>query len=268
MTDPPALVTLTTDFGEQDAYVAAMKGVILSRAPRTAVIDLSHAIPPQACFEAAYFLAGAVPWFPPGAVHVVVVDPGVGTERRAIAARWRDQILIAPDNGVLTLLDQQRPLDAVRRIDHPDCRLEPMSATFHGRDLFAPTAGLIAAGFPFKRVGPLLADPVHLPLARPETRPEGIVGAVIHIDRFGNAITNLPADRFSGDQPVRITAGTVEVTDIRRTYGDAAPGETLALIGSTGHLEIAVNQGHAAQRLGLHRGMAVWVRPIPSDTCR
>ena len=252
-------ITLTTDFGETDPYVASMKGVLTKLAPGVPVLDLSHAIPPQEVFEAALFLAGCVPWFPAETVHVVVVDPGVGTERMPIAVRWRGQLLVGPDNGVFTMLARKAPFEGIRRIEHPECRMEPVSATFHGRDVFAPTGAKLAMGMPFETIGAVVVAPVMLCVPEPKRLGNVITGEVIHIDRFGNTITNISDDDIKISNTYAVTVGSHSITGIMRTYGEAPQGAPLALIGSGGFLEIAVNQGNAHRALGLNRGMPVYV---------
>jgi S-adenosyl-L-methionine hydrolase (adenosine-forming) len=254
----PPVITLTTDFGWADPYVAAMKGVILSRLPGASVHDLSHEISPQDVFAGACFLAGAVPWFPPGTCHVAVVDPGVGTGRAPLAVRWRDQILVLPDNGLLTLLHRIEPVSAARRIEHPGCMLENMSATFHGRDVFAPAAAALAGGMPVASVGPVVEDFVLLPMPEPTSRPDGsVAGEIIHIDRFGNAVSNIPA--ALGPFRAAVVSGTR--LPVLNAYADVPPGTPLTLEGSGGFLEIAVNQGSAADRFGLAAGSPMEALP-------
>lgn len=253
------ILTLTTDFGWRDPYVAAMKGVIAARCAAARVYDLSHDLPVGDVFEAALFLAGAIPWFPAGAVHMVVVDPGVGTDRRPVAARWRDQFLVLPDNGLLTFLHRKHPVEAVREIEHADCRLESVSATFHGRDIFAPTAAALACGFRFEDTGRVVDSPVYLTV--PETRIDGadVCGEVIHVDRFGNAITNIRREQLATAARVHVERAG-DAIPIFTTYGDVQEGEVLALIGSSGLLEIAINRGNAAVKFGLWRRSAVHVK--------
>jgi hypothetical protein len=185
---------------------------------------------------------------------VVVVDPGVGTERRPIAARWRGQTLILPDNGLTTLLEDVEPLAEVRRIANPAFLREQISATFHGRDIFAPAAAALASGGRFEDMGEAVANWARLPIPQPETGADGVtLGEVIHIDRFGNCVTNI---RAPGAEAGRLTVGEGPCAPLSATYGAVHPGETLALAGSTGLLELAVNQGNAAARHGVRRGMA------------
>ncbi len=260
MLDP--IVTLTTDFGTRDPYVAAMKGVILAGCPGARVVDLSHEIAPQDVVEGALFLAGAVPFFPPGTVHVAVVDPGVGSARRPIAAAAGGQTVVCPDNGLLTVLARDHPVDAAHAIESRGFTRDEVSATFHGRDVFAPAAARLAGGAPIAEAGPAVAPSLlaRIDLPVPVIDPRGrVYGTVIHVDRFGNAITNLAR----ADLPPGAThcAAGEHLVPLRRTYADAAAGEALALFGSAGLLEIAVNRGRAADRLGLRRGDTVTLEP-------
>lgn len=258
----PQVITLTTDFGARDPYVAAMKGVILSRCPGVAILDLTHDIAPQNVVEGALFLAGAAPWFPPGTVHIAVVDPGVGTARRPVAIAWRGQFLVGPDNGLFTLLLDQSAAEAAHVISNPAFILDTVSATFHGRDVFAPAAAALAVGADIAEAGPAAGALHRLPLPKPVRRPDGgIDGEIIHVDRFGNCISNISAEGFDTARPWRVQAGDVRFARIHRTYGDVAPSEALALFGSGGYLEIAVNGGNAERVLGLSRGAPVSLEP-------
>lgn len=256
-----ALITLTTDFGTRDPYVAAMKGVIAGISPSSSVRDLSHEIDAQDVLEGALFLAGAVPYFPEGTIHVVVVDPGVGTERRPIAAKVRGQIIICPDNGLLTLLAESGGLEAVRCISNPAVTRKEISYTFHGRDVFAPAAAHLAEGVEFDRLGESWDQPAYLEIPRARIREDGsLAGGIIHIDRFGNAITNIHCAMLAGFHQGAVEAGDVTIQGLSSTYGDGRSHEPLALVGSSGYLEIAVNRGSAAKALGLAKGMGVCVR--------
>lgn len=255
------LITLTTDFGTRDPYVAAMKGVILRVCPDARVVDLTHEIPPQDLWEAALFLAGAAPWFPVGTVHLIVVDPGVGTERRPIAAAAGGQLFVCPDNGVLTFLLRTCDFERAHLINNAAFMLPAVSATFHGRDIFAPTAARLAAGADLASVGPPIDSIEQLDAPEPRRRRDGeIAGEIVHIDRFGNAITNIPASMIDAVHVPEVRAAGIVIASISRTYGDVPADKALALIGSSGYLEIAVNRGNAAAALGLHRGMSVHVR--------
>lgn len=250
------IITLTTDFGLSDSYVAAMKGVLRTRCPQARIDDLSHAIAPQDIFAAAYFLAGAAPYFPPGTIHLVIVDPGVGTRRHAILAAAGGQFFVCPDNGLLTLFLREYPLQETRLITNPSLMLHPVSPTFHGRDVFAPAAAFLASGGALQDLGPPLdlLETLHVPA--PVRQEQEMVGEIIHVDHFGNCISNLHRRQAP---PEAIHA--VHVADnrlrLRETYAQAAPGAALALYGSAGYLEIAVCGGHAAQVLGLKQGAPV-----------
>ncbi|MDX1624071.1 MAG: SAM-dependent chlorinase/fluorinase [Gemmatimonadota bacterium] len=270
---PP--ITLTTDFGTTDGYVGAMKGVIASIAPETTVLDLTHAIAPQDVRGAAFALHRAVPHFPPGSVHCVVVDPGVGTGRRAIAVRIpSDQWLVGPDCGVFTLFcppfADSEPL-AVELADRRWWRVERPSATFHGRDVFAPVAAHLsraraAGSVDAAEFGPPADDLVRLGIPSPVEHDGAYRGEVLHVDHFGNAVTNLPErwveQRAGGEGVVEVGQTTLPVV---RTYGDVGVGELCALVGSSGWLEVACREGSAADRLGLAPGIPVVLRRRRED---
>ncbi len=257
----PAIVTLTTDFGLRDPYVAEMKGVILGITRDVHIVDISHEVAPHDITEGALALEAAVPCFPPGTVHVAVVDPGVGTARRGLALTWRGSVFIGPDNGVLTPFLGEGPGEenGVFELAALEFRRPLVSRTFHGRDVFAPAAAHVARGVDVDRLGPAVGDPVRLAWREVRELGSGATGAVIHVDRFGNLITSIRADRVD-------TLGSdvlVEVVDRRLplvgTYGDLAGGEVGALIGSGGRLEIAVREGRADALLGATRGTPVLV---------
>ncbi|MEA3407860.1 MAG: SAM-dependent chlorinase/fluorinase [Chloroflexota bacterium] len=242
----PGIITLCTDFGLRDGYVAAMKGVILSIAPRARLVDISHDIAPQCVREAAFVLRSTYAFFPPGTIHLVVVDPGVGSERRAVAVRAGKHFFVAPDNGVLEyVLRQEEGIEAVSLTNATYWRGE-VSATFHGRDIFAPVAAHLARGVPLRDLGERVEDLVHAELPIPERRGDGtIIGHVLYIDGFGNVVTDLPASMLRGYN-WRVTAGEKQIIGLSPTYASAAKGELIALIGSHGFLEIAVREGSAA----------------------
>ena len=250
-------ITLLTDFGTADGYVAAMKGVIASIAPETIVDDAAHDIPPGDVDAAAFALARYWRLYPPGTVHVVVVDPGVGTGRRAIAARVDGRFCVAPDNGVLSRVLDEVPAEAIVSIENPALRRDVVSATFHGRDIFAPAAAHLARGTALDAFGPPVDDPVLLPIPRPERLGRGIRGHVVAVDRFGNLITNVRGDWV--DAGARVVVAGRDVGPLRRTYADAPPGGVLALVGSTGFVEISVHGGNAAQELAAGRGTIVTI---------
>jgi S-adenosylmethionine hydrolase len=241
---PP--IALLTDFGLSDPYVGIMKGVIVSCAPGVPILDITHSVGPQDVRQGALLLDAAWRWFPEGTVFVCVVDPGVGTARRAVVVASADRLFVGPDNGLFGLL----PAPVTREITAP-WGLAARSRTFHGRDLFAPVAARLATGAPFREVGPLVSDPV--PTALPEPDADG--GEVIWIDHYGNCITNLPP-RDSG----AVEVGE-QVLPVHQAYGDVSEGAALALTGSTDRLEVAVRGGSAARELGIGLGTRVRWRP-------
>lgn len=273
MSNNHPLVALMTDFGMSDTYVGVMKGVLLSRCPAAHLVDLTHNIAPQAISQAAYLLRNVHRYFPPHTVFLTVVDPSVGTERRAVAFRTEHGTFVGPDNGVFSgvLLDLA-PLDAVELLTPTDS-----SHTFHGRDVFAPAAADLAGGTALAALGKPLVKPLtRPPLLQPKIDGRLVAGEVVHIDHFGNLITNIGICRWSSEtdlvltvkdygtlnfsQKVRITVRTREITGIRRTYGAALPNALLALINSDGFLEVAVNGGSAARVLQAKVGDAVDMR--------
>jgi S-adenosylmethionine hydrolase len=254
------LVTFTTDFGDASPYVAAMKGALLSVNPSARPIDLSHRIPPQNVRHAAYFLAAAVPYFPPNTIHVVVVDPGVGSARALLYAEAAGQRLLAPDNGCLSdLFDSVDGPAVVRQLREPKFWRPTVSATFHGRDILAPTAGHLSLGVDPAELGPIVTTWQRLDRPRPVVGAERIEGVVEFVDEYGNLLTNIPASMLGAiaGGPVRV-AGR-DAGRWVRTYADAAPGECVALVSSNGVVEVAVAQGSAAARLGVGVGAAVVV---------
>jgi S-adenosylmethionine hydrolase len=251
----PPVITLTTDFGQVDGYVAAMKGAILRICPHVALVDISHEVRPQAVPQAAYLLSFAAPYFPPGTVHLVVVDPGVGSERRAVAVQGAQAQYVAPDNGVLSLALAKDPARAAVELVEPRFRLPEVSATFHGRDIFAPAAAYLACGVNLQEMGPTIpvSGLCRLPISsREAVEARDGQAMVLHVDRFGSLITSLVA--AYGAAPLIITAGGERITGLSRTFSDVEPGELLAYVGSGGYVEIAVREGSAAERLGLAAG--------------
>lgn len=255
------LITLTTDFGEAAPYVAVMKGVILSIHPNARLLDLTHRIRPQDVAHADYFLGTCVSHFPPGTIHLAVVDPGVGGERKPILIEAGGQFLIGPDNGLFTRAVHTLGTPTVRVLENPRFRRPEVSATFHGRDIFAPAAAHLSRGVPPAEFGP--GQPTWV-----QRKPTSAVcwgnvcgGEVQFIDDFGNVITNIPADRVK-ELPVHVSLAGEPPHPLRwvRTYSDAAPGELVSLFSSDGFVEIAEVNGNAAARLRATVGMAVQVR--------
>lgn len=246
-------ITLLTDFGLQDPYVGVMKGVIATICPTATVMDLTHQIPPQDIAAARFALLSAYPYFPPGTIHTVVVDPGVGTARRAIALRTALGYLVGPDNGVFSGVIQD-VLEAVALTNPQYWRSPCPSATFQGRDIFAPVAAHLAAGVAFSHLGPSLPleTLVSLPLPAPQLQPDGTVtGQIQAIDRFGNVITTIPAARVVAGATVTLGNHTAPIV---ATYGASSWGDLVALIGSHGWLEVAVNGGNAQVHCGAQIG--------------
>ncbi len=256
-------ISLTTDFGTQDGYVGAMKGVLLSMNPRLTIVDITHDIPPQDIRTAAFALLTAYATFPPGTIHVVVVDPDVGTTRRLIAARLGPWTFVAPDNGVLDVVRRREGLRAAVTITNTRYARRPISATFHGRDILAPAAASLSRGLPLERLGPPLTSlqPLALPLAHP-TADGGQRGVILHGDHFGNLITNLTAPGAS-----RHRGWCVHYRRRRfplvRTYASAARNAILALVNSSGWIELAVRDGSAHRRVRARIGDPVELRPQP-----
>ena len=249
-------ITLLTDFGTADGYVAAMKGVIAAIAPDADVADATHEIPPGDVHAAAWVLAGYWRIYPRQTVHVVVVDPGVGSERRAITAEADGRLLVAPDNGVLTRVFAEATELSIVALTNAKFLRDVVSATFHGRDVFAPAAAHLARGHSLREFGRPIDDPVRLNLPEPHRHEGAIDGEVIHVDRFGNLVTNIPAAWVEGRSLVRVAGRELA---LRRMYADVDAGEPLALIGSRHVMEISVRHGSAAEVLGARRGEAVRV---------
>jgi S-adenosylmethionine hydrolase len=258
------IVTLTTDFGQSDSYVGTMKGVILSLCPEATLVDICHEIRPQAVRQAAYVLSTATPHFPPGTVHLVVVDPGVGSQRRPIVVQSGRALYVAPDNGVLSLALRQDPAHLAIHLTEPTYRLSQISATFHGRDIFAPAAAHLAYGsIPSQMGEPIpLSDLYTLPTIEPQQQADGTwLGEILHIDRFGNLITNFQLPEIQSSFAVIVAEQRIE--KLSRTFTDVGPGELVAYVGSSDHLEIAVREGNAARWLQLGVGDPVQVVGLP-----
>jgi S-adenosyl-L-methionine hydrolase (adenosine-forming) len=263
MFKPSGVVTITTDFGHQGPFVATMKGVILSRLPDARIIDVTHEVPVYWPAEAGFWLSRSYEYFPRGSVHIAVVDPGVGTSRDIIAVEADGHAFLGPDNGLLAPIVARTDRPAIYRLELSGARtkfnLPTPSATFHGRDIFAPLAAEVAAGrAQISELGPAITDIVPAWVDDPTSTPEQVAGVVITIDHFGNLITNIDGrliQRFG--HPMVRTGG--HSFSLRRTYGDVRPGEFLALVNSFGVVEIARAEQSAAEALGLGRGAPVTV---------
>jgi S-adenosylmethionine hydrolase len=260
---PRPLITLLSDFGTRDAYVASMKGVMLSLNPSAKLVDLTHEVPPQDIRAGAFILAEAAAWFPPGTIHLAVVDPGVGSARRALAAACRGHFWVGPDNGLFHFAFAQDPGLGIISLENSAFFRPQVSATFHGRDIFAPVAAHLSLGVDLHCLGPKIADPVRLDFPEPEYLSEAVRGEIIHVDGFGNLISNVRAPDLTswlGGRNVSLQAGTLRLNGLAHSYADAAPGEFLALADSLGLIEIACARDNAARRLNAGVGLPVEIR--------
>lgn len=251
----PRTIALLTDFGARDPFVGVMKGVIARIAPAARVIDLAHEVPARDVRAAAVALWTAYRYFPPRTIFVAVVDPGVGTRRRILAAETSAGTFLAPDNGLLTLVLRAAPPKRAVAVTERRHRLPEVSATFHGRDIFAPVAARLARGLPLSRLGPRVREWVRLSFGEPERRAGRVRGEVISIDRFGNAMTNIPGAWARKGDAVVIRGR--RVAPVASAYADVPRGRAVAVIGSAGTLEIAVNGGSAERKFKLKTGESV-----------
>ncbi len=253
------LITFTTDFGSSDHFVAAMKAIVLGIAPKVRIVDITHEVTPFEVVEGAYTLAQAYSYFPKKTIHVVVVDPGVGSARRPILAEMAGQFFVAPDNGVLSMVfSREKP--KVRHITNQKFMLHPVSRTFHGRDIFSPVAAHLAMGVPPAKFGKLIEDHLRLSLEKPNrTGKRTWTGTVLKVDRFGNLITNLHIDEFPQitARPFDLNVGLEKINRLALTFTECNPGEAFAIVGSSGYIEVATNQGSAAKALGCGAGSPV-----------
>ncbi|HEY3232190.1 MAG TPA: SAM-dependent chlorinase/fluorinase [Roseiflexaceae bacterium] len=267
---PNGIITLTTDFGQTDSYIGSMKGVILAIAPDVRLVDITHAIGPQDTHQAAYILKTFYHFFPPGTIHLVIVDPGVGSQRRAIAFSTPEAFFVAPDNGILTHVWRDararwapETCEAVELTERRFWR-ERVSNTFHGRDIFAPVAAHLASGVPLSAFGPRLLALNEATLDQPlRGRAGELVGRIIHVDHFGNCITNItPGDLEQVGKGTQVVVDIIDqhISGLHQNYADGPVGALIALIGSSDHLELAVRNGNAAKTLGVGIGDTVRVR--------
>jgi len=251
-----SIITLLSDFGLRDSYVAEMKGVILSIKPDAVIIDITHQVEPFNVRMGAYILARAAPRFPPGTIHVAVVDPGVGTSRRSIVVEGRRSFYVGPDNGLLVLAAKREGVKGVYEIRNPKYLPEEVSGTFHGRDIFSRVAAYLAKGVPPSDFGPELKRYVQPSYTQVERVCGGLVGEVVHIDNFGNVVTNISEEDM---EEIGVQRGTLLCVDLAgkglrlrfcSAYGEVPIGTPLAIIGSGGFLELSINQGDAARKYG------------------
>jgi S-adenosylmethionine hydrolase len=257
-------LSLTTDFGNLNGFVGTMKGVIWGIAPDVKIADISHEIPAQDIRTGSIALWRAAPYFPTGTVHVAVVDPGVGTKRRAIAAKLGDQYYVMPDNGLITPMLEEAEADGLEvrivHLDKPEYWLSRVFTTFHGRDIFAPVGAHLAAGVPLEMLGTVIDDPIRLPLPKPVRTEEGIEGSIVVIDVFGNCSTNVRVSEVPDLKSATFTIGGQVIRGVLPSYGHAKIGDLVAVTDSEGFVEIAVVNGSAAKTHGIKLDDKVRIR--------
>jgi S-adenosylmethionine hydrolase len=261
-------ITLITDFGLQDGHVGAMKGVIRSIASSAEIADISHHIPPQDIRHAGFVLMTAYAYWPLDSIHVIVVDPGVGTGRRAVAVQTAAGVFVAPDNGVLSYVLAREQVRAAVALTNAAYWHHPVSASFHGRDIFGPAAAYLAGGMPLAELGEPIAPEslITFPVPVPYRHLDGHVTAhVQHIDRFGNCTTDMPGEWLQASAQWRFKVGGLVIDRVGTTFGDVAEGELVVLVDSTGYVAIAVRNGNAAQRLQLGIAAPIEVWPVPGS---
>lgn len=239
------IITLTSDFGLADHYVGSMKGVILGINSDVVIVDISHEIPKYDIVRAALLIGNFYAYFPKDTIHVVVVDPGVGSERKPIAIESEQGIFVGPDNGVFSLILEQEC--SVYDISNPDFMLKDISSTFHGRDIFAPAAAHLSRGADINQIGGELSSPKLISINKPQVLESEIIGEVIYKDSFGNLITNIPGEMINEESQIIIDDHIIDT--VASSYNDVSSGDVLAIIGSSGFLEIAVNQGSASEHI-------------------
>jgi S-adenosyl-L-methionine hydrolase (adenosine-forming) len=264
---PAPIVTLTTDFGTADWFVGTIKGVIARLAPQTPVIDLTHQVPPGDIRAGAFALLASYSYFPPGTIHLVVVDPGVGSSRKSLAVQTQNYFFLGPDNGVLSWALAREKIRAIHALENQKHFLRPISQTFHGRDVFAPVAAHLSLGLPLQELGPKQNRIERLTWPRPRTTAGGVLGQIVYIDHFGNAISNIEAAHFrlGRQRRLRVFIGPNPLCQVRPFYGAVSKGQPLAVLGSSGFLEIAINGGSAARALGLCVGTPIRLRAVTGD---
>jgi S-adenosylmethionine hydrolase len=257
---PDPIITLTTDFGTSDHLVGTMKGVILNINPAARIVDLNHHVTPFDVLDGALSVANAYRYFPARTIHVVIVDPGVGTNRRPLLVTGEKQYFVAPDNGVLSVIFERESC-IVRHITSEHYFLNPISPTFHGRDIFAPTAAWLSKAFQTEAFGEEITDCVRFTMPKTKAAGQTITGVVLRVDAFGNLMTNLTLEdvplEVVESGAINLSVGGKEIRKFTQTFALGTPGEPIAVFGSAGYLEIAVNRGSAARTLGATRGTEV-----------
>ncbi len=258
---PNPIITLTTDYGTNDHLVGTMKGVILKINPDVTIVDISHNVTAYDLLDGALTIGSAYSYFPPKTIHVVVVDPGVGTERRPLLVSAQNQYFIAPDNGVLSVIFEREDNVVVRHANVEHYYLSPVSNTFHGRDVFAPVAAWLTKGWQTPSMGDEITDYKKFSMPKPKEADGGLKGVVLRVDAFGNLITNFRAEHLAENAQengnFKMQVGTQAVTKLVDTFAHGAAGEPIAYVGSSGYIEIGVNKGSAARTLALGRGTPV-----------
>jgi S-adenosylmethionine hydrolase len=251
------IITLTTDFGLSDPFVGVMKGVMLGIAANAQLVDVTHDIPSYDTIEATFIVESSYRYFPAGTVHLIVVDPGVGSDRRPLAGSVNGHIFVAPDNGVLSFVLQavSGAQPRVYHIKNENLFRKPVSRTFHGRDIFAPVAAYLARGAAIESVGPQITDFITLPFPTPRFEGNRLLGTVLRIDKFGNVMTNLRLTDLGPRFRIRVAGD--QITRLRRSYSEARPGEVFAIEGSAGFIELAMNKSSAVERLRVERGVEI-----------
>ncbi len=249
------VITLLTDFGTSDPFVGVMKGVMLSICPQARLVDLSHEVPPQSVTAGAYLLKTSIDYFPKGTVHLAVVDPGVGSSRKAVALKSKGHFFVGPDNGLFPAALKHWGMEQVVELTEKKYRLPNPSATFHGRDIFAPAAAHLAGGVPLARLGTKQNNWIWREIPKAFKGVQGWTGQVLWVDHFGNLITNLEARHLP--KAFRLKIGKAVILNLATHYAQAKKGTVMALVGSSGNLEISVNGGNAAQKLGAGIGATV-----------
>jgi len=260
---PNAIITLTTDYGTNDHLVGTLKGVILKINPEVTIVDITHNVAPFDLLDGALAIGSAYTYFPPRTIHVVVVDPGVGTDRRPLLVSADNQYFIAPDNGVLSLVYERQQDVVVRHANAEHYFLQPLSKTFHGRDIFAPVAAWLSKGWQPASMGEDINDFKRFALPRPKSADGVLKGIVMRVDTFGNLVTNFRAEDLpesssnDGTAAVDFKIGSQQISRLVATFAQGNAGEPIAYLGSSGYLEIAINKGNASRTLGIGRGTPV-----------
>ncbi|MFN2530493.1 MAG: S-adenosyl-l-methionine hydroxide adenosyltransferase family protein [Pyrinomonadaceae bacterium] len=259
--DSLPIITLLTDFGVTDHFVASVKGVILSTNPRSHLVDITHDIPSQDIEAAAFTLLAVYKSFPTGTIHLAVVDPGVGSSRRAIAVRTRDQYFVGPDNGIFSYIYETEPAHTTVHVTNETFFNHPVSTTFHGRDIFGPVAAALSKGVSLDSFGPVVTDEMRLSSFQPQRRTTGALeGRILHIDRFGNCITNVTREALGNLSRYAVVINETRITSLRAFYSDElVNGKLFAVWGSAGFLEICVRNASAAELLNAKCGQAITI---------